>query len=429
MCCKSVLLSVSILALVILVQSHRKGHENPSHTHTHSLYQDNQHADLHRHDNHHHPYSGQHEHKEDYSKQVGGHHQQHQEQSHSPHKHDHPRPGQHVSNDHDHHPYREAGHHKHHLRQRDVNHCQGGHRDKGHSHRHHGEQKLSWQAVAPPVEFQVYKPKGLEVSIVKYFPEMTSFGIQLFVNRHPDQSCDICQNVTKTAYGKYIIRDDHVVIRKGDTLYYNLLIGNGDDVYQYRLQRIIIIDSMVSRCNCEQDAERVPDIDIRIEDAPEIPASADTMAREELDNDITDEREEAKASSETLSRQARQNGLAPMVIDLAKEIEKLESMVRNMKNNCISDMVSKTLVMRGRLIRNDAIGEFMQYMDKKVSSHAELSEVKQHINIIMPAFGENEAALIEMDNYMDKQALLHYARKNRLDRLGDYDCIQGKKKS
>lgn len=99
-----------------------------------------------------------------------------------------------------------------------------------------------WHHHAPFVNFEVHEPKGLTVSTLQRSPNSTSFGIELFINKDPKRTnaprCDVCQNTTTTTYGKFIVGDNAVVIKKGDVLYYHILLGNNKNVTRLNLQRL-----------------------------------------------------------------------------------------------------------------------------------------------------------------------------------------------
>ncbi|XP_058451916.1 uncharacterized protein LOC131430739 [Malaya genurostris] len=90
------------------------------------------------------------------------------------------------------------------------------------------------------VHIEIYHPKGLII----WHPQqagMVGFGIEIFLNKQlmlleEPVTCDICQNTTEAAYGKFIIENDDAIIRGGDHLRYNA-IALGDNGAAYIMKR------------------------------------------------------------------------------------------------------------------------------------------------------------------------------------------------
>lgn len=110
----------------------------------------------------------------------------------------------------------------------------GGH------HGHHGHHRHHRGHGCPHVNFEVKVPEGLEVSAIQKNPNVTMFGIELYVNREPAEGsqCDVCQNTTTVTYGKFIIEDTQVVIKNGDVLSYIVLTGEGSNVTRHRMKKM-----------------------------------------------------------------------------------------------------------------------------------------------------------------------------------------------
>lgn len=90
------------------------------------------------------------------------------------------------------------------------------------------------------MNFEAHEPSGLTVSMVQRNPNTTFFGIELYVNRvpEPSQQCDVCHNTTTVTYGKFIVEDTEAVVKKGDALYYFVLLGDSSNVTRSHLQKL-----------------------------------------------------------------------------------------------------------------------------------------------------------------------------------------------
>lgn len=122
--------------------------------------------------------------------------------------------------------------------------------DGHHGHHDHREPKpdeprpdpKSPDPSRPQVNFIVHEPQGLEVWIIQQ-PEITSFGIELYVNKDSRETgayCDLCANTTEVTYGKLFIDNQDVLVKKGDTLSYYAWIGRGGQITRSGLQTLVV---------------------------------------------------------------------------------------------------------------------------------------------------------------------------------------------
>lgn len=314
-----------------------------------------------------------------------------------------------------------------------------GHRNHGNHHRRHHE-RHHWHRHIPFVNFEVHDPKGLTVSMVQRSPNTTFFGIELFVNKAPNRfnetHCDVCQNTTTITYGKFIIEDDEVVIKKGDILYYHVLLGDSSNVTRLFLQRLWVTDSIIDKCNCEVTSQ-IPDVDLRFgqptgkpDRRPSFGVKPDTVT--DFPADI-DEGENAVYPNENtlfecevdpatnLCRTTKSEKLTSPESDLEREVQILEAIVEKMRKSCESRRTTNLV----RLEKFDAdisdSEQLMNFVRSSFSINPEMQHLTANIRRVFPDREPPRAILLEMSSYVAKQKVLYHAQLNNLKHIGDYD--------
>ncbi|XP_055542415.1 uncharacterized protein LOC129728065 [Wyeomyia smithii] len=139
-------------------------------------------------------------------------------------------------------------------------------RHKGISHEGwhpHGYQRPlerhKWRSHVPWVNIEIFEPKGLKVSMVHKKQIDTMFGVELFINTDPrlnDSECDLCQNTTTITYGKFIIEDRNVIIKKKDQLIYFVLVGNSTKVTRFPMRKLTVTGSLIKKCDYDLSIEQ-----------------------------------------------------------------------------------------------------------------------------------------------------------------------------
>lgn len=324
---------------------------------------------------------------------------------------------------------------------RGGSHHHGHHRGGGHHGRHH------WHHHAPFVNFEVHEPKGLTVSMVQRSPNSTLFGIELFINQDPMHSnqthCDVCQNTTTITYGKFIVEDDVVVIKKGDVLFYHVLLGDSTNVTRLHLQRLWVTDSIINKCNCET-ASQVPDIDLRFgqptgktnqgptfgvkpdhsEGATEFPFEFDESSNTQLNELYPYENVlfECEVDPVTnLCRTANSEKLTHPDGDLVREVEILEAIVEKLKKSCGSR--GTTNIVRMEKFDSDIskTDQLTDYVRSSFSVNPEMRQLADRIRRVFPEKSSSRVVLLDMASYVDKQKVLYHAQTNNLKHISDYD--------
>ncbi|XP_065095318.1 uncharacterized protein LOC135717254 [Ochlerotatus camptorhynchus] len=310
----------------------------------------------------------------------------------------------------------------------------GGHRGQ-HNGRHHGRHHRHRQE--PFVNFEVHEPKGLTVSMVQPSPNSTFFGIELYINQDPKRSnethCDVCQNSTTITYGKFIVEDEVVVIKKGDVLYYHVLLGDSTNATRLHLQRLWVTDSIINKCNCETTSQ-VPDIDLRYgqptvkpdhhpgkpEGATDFPSEFDDEGNALYPNEnVLFECELDPVTN--LCRTAKSEKLTHSDGDLEREVEILEAIVEKMRKSCGSHRTTNLV----RLEKFDSdindTEQLTNYVRSSLSVNPEMQDLAHSVRRVLPESGSSRVVLLDMSSYVDKQKVLYHAQMNNLNHIGDYD--------
>lgn len=271
------------------------------------------------------------------------------------------------------------------------------------------------------------------MSMIQRSPNNTFFGIELFINQDPKRSnethCDVCQNTTTITYGKFIVEDEVVVIKKGDVLYYYVLLGDSTNVTRLHLQRLWVTDSIINKCNCETTPQ-VPDFDLRFGQStgkPELPEGA-TEFPSEFDDEgnalypNTNVLFECELDPATnLCRTTKSEKLTHSDGDLEREVEILEAIVEKMRKSCGSRR-STNLVRLEKFDSdvNDA-EQLTNYVRSSFSVNPEMQELANSIRRVLPEAGSSRVVLLDMSSYVDKQKVLYHAQMNNLKHISDND--------
>lgn len=331
-----------------------------------------------------------------------------------------------------------VGHRHHHRHNHGGRHCGGwGCHHHGHHGRHH------WRPQVPLVNFEVHQPKGLEVSMVQRTPNVTFFGMEIYVNKDPNStiaSCDVCHNTTTVSYGKFIITDEDAIIKRGDILFFYVLTGDSKNVTKHFMQKLWVTDSIISKCNCQPEAA-VPDIDMRFNtqtQAPVVPAPLpgtqtdtfdfDEIGRAHQNNDLfSEERTALECDRDPVTNLCRfakeyesrtENMMEPG--DPQRELEVYEGIINQMAISCPSRNTSKLLMLKN--VPTSAAGDLMGFVKSWLSSSLELQELGGLIRSVYPVGRTVErGVIIQMPSYIEKQKLLYYAKQSRLNDVVDYD--------
>lgn len=319
----------------------------------------------------------------------------------------------------------------------------GGWHPPHHHNQHRHPERHHWHHHVPFLNIEVHDPQGMEVSMVQRDPNITFFGIEMYVNKDPKTegiTCDICQNTTDITYGKFIVRDEDAVIKKGDVLVYFVLMGNGVNVTRHPPQKLWVTGSIINKCNCETTSED-PDIDVRFPNPTKYPTlGAPSVTPTPTENEPTTEAEfdiseiekahqnDLFSNEDTpfecdldpvtkLCRSPRRLTQPPK--DLQREVQILEEIINQMKNGCPSKrLTSNRLLLRGVSIKSKSADELITYVKSALAASVELQELSNKIQRVMPT---KRDAVFEVGNYVDKQKILYHAKANNLGQVVDYD--------
>ncbi|XP_053695902.1 uncharacterized protein LOC128743371 [Sabethes cyaneus] len=311
------------------------------------------------------------------------------------------------------------------------------HHDWHHGRHHHGPHHSF-------LNFEVREPKGLEISMIQKGPSETFFGIELYVDQNPEDanaSCDVCYNTTEVINKKFIIVDPTVVIRKGDVLSYYMLSGNETNVFRHHLQKLLVTDSIINKCNCEPAAEN-PDIDVRISDtnpaSPPVESTTEHSVEfaevEKTHHNGVDSSEEAQfecdldpATNLCRTSKVERKTLPQHPSALQREVQVLSEIINHMKTQgCTAKLSSNKLLLKQAPLQVSEIDEMLNFVQSYLSVNPELQQLGSEILRVMPAGPAiGRGVIFEMRNYVAKQKVLYYARVNNLRHVVDYEVAGG----
>lgn len=289
------------------------------------------------------------------------------------------------------------------------------------------------------VNFIVHEPQGLEVWIVQG-PEITSFGIELYVNRDPRETkpyCDLCANTTVVTFGKFFIENADVLVKKGDTLSYYAWVERDGQFSRSGLQTLVVTESIITQCDC--GTSNIEDIDIRINDPdkrsareaiftrkfglPTTEATDPDTIQKEYSEDMISECDIDPAQCQTSKAEVK---VDRVIKDPHQEIEMLEDIVENMKGaSCAPKVTNKLVLLRQAPFAANGDGDLMNFVRSYVGISTELQSLGEGIARVIPANpGVGQGVIFEMDNYVDKQRIMYHVRVNELKHIVDYDLTE-----
>lgn len=95
------------------------------------------------------------------------------------------------------------------------------------------------------LDIQILEPSGIQVW-TRYKSKYLSFGVELYINPTGDESyCDLCRNVSRPVDGKFIIQDDKLLVKLGDTIKYRVVKVKAQQV-KWSPWKYVFVDS---KCN------------------------------------------------------------------------------------------------------------------------------------------------------------------------------------
>ncbi|KXJ74399.1 hypothetical protein RP20_CCG013716 [Aedes albopictus] len=303
-----------------------------------------------------------------------------------------------------------------------------------------------WHHHDPFVHFEVREPKGLTVSIVRRSPNTTLFGIELYVNRSPKQSnenhCDVCQNTTSITFGKFIINDEEVLIKKGDVLYYHVLIGSSTNVTRLHLQKMTVTASTINRCSCKAksipqvqpktnpgSSDRRPAVGVRPTAADSQTSKDPFIVNDDQLNEVSSEEQSPfRCDLDPLTNQCRietKNDKHPASHDLEREVEILEAIVEQMRKIiCASRNITNMIRLESASLSTKNMDQQKSVIRSAFSVNSEMKDMISHIRRVLPDGRSSNAVHLDMYSYVDKQKVLYHARMNNLNHISDYDSRQ-----
>lgn len=292
------------------------------------------------------------------------------------------------------------------------------------------------------MNFEVKVPEGLEVSAIQKNPNVTMFGIELYVNREPAEGsqCDVCQNTTTVTYGKFIIEDTQVVIKNGDVLSYIVLTGEGSNVTRHRMKKMWVTDSIINKCNCEGTSNN-PDIDLRFS-GRSTPVPSSPVTEDSTDPGFGFE-EIAKAhQNELFSHEdtpfecdldpvtnlcrpgSRVERLSEPSMNWQREAQILAAIIDQMKVGCgSSSSRTNQLLLKQAPFKTSSAADLKNFVQSSLAVSEELQELTNGIRRVSPGKGRRGESTVafEMGSYVDKQKVLYHARLNNMAQVVDYD--------
>lgn len=299
------------------------------------------------------------------------------------------------------------------------------------------------------MNFEVKVPQGLEVSMIQKNPNVTMFGIEIYVNKDAvDGSvCDVCHNTTTITYGKFIIDDSEAVIKKGDILNYVVLVGDATNVTKHRPQKLYVTDSIINRCNCEE-TQQDPDIDLRFSagnrptserpadlpsvptptvDPTEAPFEFDEIEKAHQDDEFSYDDTPFECDLDPVTNRCRSGAKQSPRAELnskdwQREAQVLGDIIEQMKAGCSPKQASNMLLLKQSSQRPSDSRELLNLVKSSLAVNAEMQDLASGINRVSPAVpSQGNAIVFWMGSYVDKQKVLYHARLNNLRQIVDYD--------
>lgn len=318
---------------------------------------------------------------------------------------------------------------------------QGGWNQYGGHRGHHGHHRHHRGHGCPHVNFEVKVPEGLEVSAIQKSPNVTMFGIELYVNREPAEGsqCDICQNTTTVTYGKFILEDTQVVIKNGDVLSYIVLTGEGSNVTRHRMKKMWVTDSIINKCNCERSSNN-PDIDLRFSGSTPVPSSPATddstepafgfeeIAKAHQNEIFSNEDAPFECDLDPVTNLCRPGTRVERLSEPSKdwqhEAQILAAIIEQMKvGGCGSSSATNQLLLKQSPFKTSSAADLKNFVQSSLAVSEELQELTSGIRRVSPGKSHRGGSTVvfEMGSYVDKQKVLYHARLNNMAQVVDYD--------
>ncbi|XP_055639948.1 uncharacterized protein LOC129777602 [Toxorhynchites rutilus septentrionalis] len=299
------------------------------------------------------------------------------------------------------------------------------HNQKRQPDRHH------WHLHVPFIIFEVYEPSGLEVSMVQRTPNITFFGVEIFVNKEPKNGskCDICLNTTTIRYGKFVVKDVNAKIKKGDILSYHVVTGNNISRTRHNMQRLWVTNSIIKKCDCDFGRKGQPATSPPVSKASyPLQSTTEKVYKYNIfsDEDISLECDFVAVNSLPKQKQDERNGNKMLYTfnQLHREIQVLEGIINLLKDGCPSRMNTNFVLLKNVLPKAAKEEEMMELVKSSFSMSSELEELEGGIRHVMLA---NEVTgpgvVFEMVDFVDKQKVLYYAKINNFEQFVDYDIF------
>ncbi|XP_055639393.1 uncharacterized protein LOC129777249 [Toxorhynchites rutilus septentrionalis] len=93
----------------------------------------------------------------------------------------------------------------------------------------------------PKVDIQILEPQGIHIW-TKYDPKYLHFGVELYVNPNGyEVSCDVCRNISNPIDGKFLIHDNNVRVKLGDTIKYRVIHAETNEA-EWSSWRTVFVD-------------------------------------------------------------------------------------------------------------------------------------------------------------------------------------------
>lgn len=301
------------------------------------------------------------------------------------------------------------------------------------------------------MNFEVKVPEGLEISAIQKNPNVTMFGIELYVNREPAEGsqCDVCQNTTTVTYGKFIIEDTQVVIKNGDVLSYIVLTGEGSNVTRHRMKKMWVTGKGFVGGNADRTLKfrfQIPSSTSAT--AKEPPTTQTLICVSRVTEDSTDPtgfgfEEIAKAhQNELFSHEdtpfecdldpvtnlcrpgSRVERLSEPSMNWQREAQILAAIIDQMKVGCgSSSSRTNQLLLKQAPFKTSSAADLKNFVQSSLAVSEELQELTNGIRRVSPGKGRRGESTVafEMGSYVDKQKVLYHARLNNMAQVVDYD--------
>ncbi|XP_053675960.1 uncharacterized protein LOC128726192 [Anopheles nili] len=324
-----------------------------------------------------------------------------------------------------------------------------------HRHRHHKPNPLLF------LNFAIYEPKGVELSIRRPNSSAQYFAVELFINNPDGDKPDVSLNTTEVIYGKYIVRDPEAILKPGDSVNVTTYFGYTDGDTQKISMRMFIFTHMITRnCTCEnatqiETTSRKPFLSVPpwSRSSTTIPSRAPrpTQARiartttttttpqptstissnlELSDMDYSDEQFDCEIDPETNLcttanlidvRHSSEYRPQKMVTNAGpeQELATLRGVIKMLNDRCSNKPRTKylTLAISGQSAEESV--DWMAYVRRSLSVSPKLTELAE--TALESAKPHGDVIMFEMKTSLDKLKLLYLTKKNGMTSVQDLD--------